>query len=356
MRLEVTGLTAAVTATVRFAEELIKGPPPAPPAKACVAGAPEETTVAIGCGQCGPQSVITSVAFASFGTPSGDSCSQGARRDFALNSSCDAQNTTAVLEQLCVGQKSCTVLVSTRTFGEPCHKVHKWLDASVVCSKTAACPSGRPIRDLTTLSDNTASLDWRGRPIHHGMLRPPAPPKSMGPCETGHPGTNAACHSTNASCWGSPCYSMRTGSLYEDIWTLPPSSVSGAAKAQNHEYIEGRFAEVRFNDTSVQPSQVTLGAVVVKARYSRTDAATMASSHRGLDAVWEMTRHTSEATSLDLYADSNARQRSADCMADDNTGMRLGYATSSQIALQRWMMLQGLTLCGTGKLGGGSCR
>ena len=75
-----------------------------------------------------------------------------------------------------------------------------------------------------------------------------------------------------------------------------------------------------------------------------------------MDAVWEMTRHTSEATSLDLYADSNARQRSVDCMADDNTGMRLGYATSSQIALQRWMMEQGLTLCGTGKLGVGTCR
>jgi hypothetical protein len=54
--------------------------------------------------------------------------------------------------------------------------------------------------------------------------------------------------------------------------------------------------------------------------------------------------------------DSNARQRSADCMADDNTAMRLGYATSSQIALQRMMMEQGLTLCGTGTLGGSGCK
>eukprot|EP01051_Picozoa_sp_SAG22_P006449 SAG22_NODE_423_length_10665_cov_7.110543_2_plen_44_part_00 len=43
-------------------------------------------------------------------------------------------------------------------------------------------------------------------------------------------------------------------------------------------------------------------------------------------------------------------------MADDNTAMRLGYGTSSQIALQRWMMEQGLTLCGTGKLGGSGCK
>ena len=176
----------------------------------------------------------------------------------------------------------------------------------------------------------------------------------MGPCETGHASTDAACHSTNSSCWGRPCYSMRTGSLYEDVWTLPASS--GVAKAQNHEYIEGRYAEVVFNDSSVQASQVTLGAFQVKARYSTTDVATMASSHPALDAVWELTRHTSEATSLDLYADSNARQRSTDCMADDNTAMRLGYATSSQVVLQRWMLMQGLTLCGTGKLGGGECR
>ena len=38
MSLEVKGLKAAVTATVRFAEELIKGPPPA---SECVARAPE---------------------------------------------------------------------------------------------------------------------------------------------------------------------------------------------------------------------------------------------------------------------------------------------------------------------------
>ena len=161
---------------------------------------------------------------------------------------------------------------------------------------------------------------------------------------------------------------MRTGSLYEDVWTLPAAaaaaaaaangswSADGAARAQNHEYIEGRYAEVVFNDSSIQPTQVTLSAVQVKARYSTTDVATMATSHSGLDAVWELARHTSEVTSLDLYADSNARQRSVDCMADDNTGMRLGYATSSQLALQRWMMKQGLTLCGTGTLGGGGCR
>ena len=354
MSLEVKGLKAAVTATVRFAEELIKGPPPA---SECVARAPEEETVTIGCGLCGQHSLITGVAFASFGTPSG-SCQTGKdRSDFQMNSSCDAENSTAVLEKLCVDKKSCDVLVSTRTFGEPCHRIHKWLDASVVCSTTAACPTGQPRRDLTaSLAEKTASLDWRGLPVYQVTPRAAPPTKPMGPCETGHGGTDAACHSANASCWGRPCYSMRTGSLYEDVWALPATNrASDVAKAQNHEYIEGRYAEVVFNDSSIQPSQVTLSAFQVKARYSPTDVATISTSHPGLDAVWELTRHTSEVTSLDLFADSNARQRSADCMADDNTAMRLGYATSSQIALQRWAMEQGLTLCGAGTLGGGGC-
>ena len=43
---------------------------------------------------------------------------------------------------------------------------------------------------------------------------------------------------------------------------------------------------------------------------------------------------------LDLYSDSNARQRSADCAADDVTAMRTHYATSTQLALQRFQVEQ----------------
>ena len=136
-------------------------------------------------------------------------------------------------------------------------------------------------KDLTTLAEQTASLDWRGHPVYPDALTIPTAAKAMGPCETGHGSTDAACHSANSSCWGRPCYSMRTGSLYEDVWTLPAASPGSAARAQNHEYITGRYAEVVFNDTSIQASQVTLGAFQVKARYSSTDLATMASSHPG---------------------------------------------------------------------------
>lgn len=163
-------------------------------------------------------------------------------------------------------------------------------------------------------------------------------------------GNKDPCFTSNASLVGRVCFDMRTGSRYEDVWTL----AAGKAKVQNHEYIEGRYGELIFNDSSVALSDVQVGAWVVRQRYDT--AASMTSSDPRLDKVWEMTRYTSEATSLDLYADSNARQRSADCMADDNTAMRLAYATSSSLALQKFAMKQALTLCGTGKLGSGHCR
>ena len=87
----------------------------------------------------------------------------------------------------------------------------------------------------------------------------------------------------------------------------------------------------------------------------------MNSSSAKLNAVWSLCQYTSLATSLDLFSDSNARQRSVDCMADDNTAMRLAYGTSAELALQRYAMLQALTVCGSlAKAGGGggaqSCR
>ncbi len=65
----------------------------------------------------------------------------------------------------------------------------------------------------------------------------------------------------------------------------------------------------------------------------------MHTSEPRLDAVWQLTCYTSEATALDLYSDSNARQRSVDCMDDDDAAMRLAHATSSQLALERYAML-----------------
>ena len=146
---------------------------------------------------------------------------------------------------------------------------------------------------------------------------------------------------------GSVLSPMRTGSLYKDSWAL----ASGRhAHAQHHEYIVGRFGELTFtceSATATASLEPSVSMWVVRAHDAADEAARMETSSAPLDDVWHFARYTSVATSLDLYSDSNARQRSVDCMADDNTAMRLSYGTSSQLALQRYAMLQALTVCGS---------
>jgi hypothetical protein len=50
--------------------------------------------------------------------------------------------------------------------------------------------------------------------------------------------------------------------------------------------------------------------------------------------------YTLKATTLDFYADSNTRQRSIDCMADDTTAALNQYATTSELALPRMVSAQ----------------
>ncbi len=50
--------------------------------------------------------------------------------------------------------------------------------------------------------------------------------------------------------------------------------------------------------------------------------------------------YTLRATTLDFYADSNTRQRSLDCMADDTTAALSHYATTAELALPRLVTAQ----------------
>ncbi|CAO2826312.1 unnamed protein product [Amaranthus hypochondriacus] len=78
--------------------------------------------------QCGPGQSISSIQFASFGTPLGTcgSFSKG---------SCHAENTHAVLEKLCIGQDRCSVDISNSNFGgDPCRNVLKRLKVEAICS------------------------------------------------------------------------------------------------------------------------------------------------------------------------------------------------------------------------------
>ncbi|CAN4098508.1 unnamed protein product [Withania somnifera] len=77
---------------------------------------------------CAPGQKITSIKFASFGTPVGvcGSFSEG---------SCHAHHSYDAFEKYCIGQESCSVPVTPEIFGgDPCPGVMKKLSVEALCS------------------------------------------------------------------------------------------------------------------------------------------------------------------------------------------------------------------------------
>jgi hypothetical protein len=77
-------------------------------------------------------SVISSVKFASYGTPSGQcyNFTQG---------SCHEATTKEIVEDLCVGESECTLSASNLVFGEPCPVVSKSLKVQIECQGEKQC-------------------------------------------------------------------------------------------------------------------------------------------------------------------------------------------------------------------------
>ena len=116
-------------------------PPVVPPA-ACV-DTMEGTTVDIGCptGQ-----VISSIMFASFGTPTG-SCTTG----FKADATCNSSHSVAVVSAACVGKQTCKLDASCNTFHEKlknpgafCWATTKYLAVKVACKTAVAAPPSPP--------------------------------------------------------------------------------------------------------------------------------------------------------------------------------------------------------------------
>ncbi|KAK3026534.1 hypothetical protein RJ639_041831, partial [Escallonia herrerae] len=79
---------------------------------------------------CGPGQSISSIKFASFGTPLGTcgSFQQG---------TCHASTSYAILEKKCIGQERCSVTISNSNFGQdPCPNVMKRLSVEAICAPT----------------------------------------------------------------------------------------------------------------------------------------------------------------------------------------------------------------------------
>ncbi|GAB4825439.1 Beta-galactosidase 8, variant 2 [Ancistrocladus abbreviatus] len=74
-----------------------------------------------------PSHVISSIKFASFGTP------QGTCGNFA-HGRCKSAKALSVVQKACIGSKSCRIGVSIETFGNPCIGVKKSLAVEAMCA------------------------------------------------------------------------------------------------------------------------------------------------------------------------------------------------------------------------------
>ncbi|KAJ8751435.1 hypothetical protein K2173_016643 [Erythroxylum novogranatense] len=74
-----------------------------------------------------PNQVISSIKFASFGTPGG-TCG-----DFT-HGNCSSSKALSIVQKACIGSKSCNIEVSTNSFGNPCGGITKSLAVEASCT------------------------------------------------------------------------------------------------------------------------------------------------------------------------------------------------------------------------------
>jgi hypothetical protein len=249
--------------------------PPSPPTSPVACGVVGENEVLpLGC----PNGAITGVAFASFGTPTG-SCPGKLARD----PKCDADKSEQVVSDACVGKAGCAVKADRNAFGDPCFDVVKSLAVEL------KCPAGPPAPPPPAPAGPRSFVADFGRELQGGLRL------SVG---DGVAGTTAhiACgesiqETTVGTTWG-----------WEFDWTLR----DGVQVLEQHKYMECRWASLSF--TPAAPSNFTLSGWKVHYPWDGADTA-FASSNATLNAVWEISRYTLEAASLDTYTDSNTRER-----------------------------------------------
>jgi glucuronoarabinoxylan endo-1,4-beta-xylanase len=78
---------------------------------------------------------ISSIGFASYGTPTG-ACGSYA------TSACNASNSMSIVSNACLGRTSCTVAANNATFGDPCLNTVKRLNVQVHCSAAGSGGTG----------------------------------------------------------------------------------------------------------------------------------------------------------------------------------------------------------------------
>ena len=257
-------------------------PPPTPPATPVTCGrAVENTQITLACPN--GKDLITAVAFASFGTPTGD-CASG----FKHNPKCDDQNATKTMEivhDACVGKASCVLTASRTTFGDGCFDTVKTLAVAITCPAAPPTPTPPP-------AAASSFIVAFGKELQGGLRLA---------VKDGSAGTNVhiACGetlkgTTVGSTWG-----------WEFDWVLR----DGEQQLEQHKFMECRFVSVTFSGGAAgPPKEWTLSAWKVHYPWVESDSS-FTSSNATLNAVWDLCRYTLDAASLDTYTDSNTRER-----------------------------------------------
>jgi hypothetical protein len=113
----------------------------------------------LSCGTKG--ATITSIDFASYGTPQGfdNICGKWSK------GACDAANSSAIVKALCLGQPACTIYPNTTTFGDPCYGTVKQLVVEARCSGAdvgqATCVTPTPAPPAPApASAATVTVQW----------------------------------------------------------------------------------------------------------------------------------------------------------------------------------------------------
>ncbi|WP_154796026.1 family 78 glycoside hydrolase catalytic domain [Occultella kanbiaonis] len=122
-------------------------------------------------------------------------------------------------------------------------------------------------------------------------------------------------------------FRMRTHNVYEDTWTLR----DGPQSVEHWGYRAFRYIELEADPAldlthAVRP-------VVLRSPY--VGGAAFSSSDPDLDRVWELCRYTIEATSLDVYIDTPARERGP-YEGDAYVNQLSQYAVERSYALARY--------------------
>lgn len=122
-------------------------------------------------------------------------------------------------------------------------------------------------------------------------------------------------------------FRLRTGNVYEDTWTLR----DGPQSAEHWGFRAFRYVELEC-DPDLDLSHA-VAPVVLHAPY--VGGGSFRCSDPDLDRVWELCRYTIEATSLDLYIDTPARERGP-YEGDAYVNQLSQYAVERSYALARY--------------------